>query len=146
MLTQSFIKKYTPDIYTNPIKDPNPRKAIINIGSYTQECFVTQKPAFNASKQLTWSFFASEWMNYKELGYDMITLCPVNVSTKMNNFMKEGFLTCSPKELVQSGLKALGHVESTFGTWKHQIYAYVYDFVRVFCGAKASKTFDAFVN
>ena len=91
-------------------------------------------------------FTAGEAENYKELGYDMLVVQPVSVSTGMTGYRANDFLTETPEKVVESSLKALGNVDETYGTVKHVRYGILSEQVRYFFGMGFAKFWNGFVD
>jgi 17beta-estradiol 17-dehydrogenase / very-long-chain 3-oxoacyl-CoA reductase len=138
MLTRNFIFKYTPELPT--------RKAIINISTHCEQLETSVNSIYNSVKTGVWMFSVGEAQNYKDLGYDMLVVKPVNVSTGMTGYRATDFLTETPEAVVESSLKALGNVDETHGTVKHVRYGLLSEQVRYFFGMGFANFWHGFID
>jgi len=138
MLTRNFIHKFKPE---------NPKRiAIINMSTHCQELEVSEKTIYNSCKRALYMYTVGEAMNWKECGYDMLVVQPVNVSTAMTGYRANDLLTETPEAVVESSLRALGNVDETYGTAKHIRYGILSEQVRYFFGTAAARYFNTFTD
>lgn len=138
MLIRAFLYKY-------PGSAEN-RKAIIALSCHNNELESNTKSVITSVKHGINMLIQSEAMNYTQIGTDMLSIKPVNVTSGASNYREEDWLTCSPKELVQDSLEVLGQTDETFGCKRHIAYAWTSELIRMYFGMSAGRLWDKITN
>ncbi|CAH8494331.1 unnamed protein product [Schistosoma turkestanicum] len=101
---------------------------IINIATYASMKAFPYATIYAATKAFIIQFakcLAAE--NYSTKNIIVQTVCPIFVSTKMNNFRKISYFTPTPQVFAKSALDMFGVDQLTTGYFPQQLKAFVYD-------------------
>ena len=107
------------------MKERRQRSGIINVSSAAATGPLAYYSAYTGTKAFVDLFTRSIADEYRQ--FDILSLKPFDVSTKMIYYREPDLLTITMEECVRGALNDLGYQDHTYGHWKHKLQGTLFE-------------------
>lgn len=130
---QTFLTKQVLPLFNQRHQAKGLRSAVISICSMSSLMPFPGMSCSSASKAYGRYLSQSSAMKYKDK-FDFLTVLPGFTSSEGSNYMKVGWNVSTTEELVDGTMRALGNLNTTYGSRKNVVLGYLLEIYIFFIG------------